>query len=133
MMKTVAICILLVTLGGGYGFLSAMRNQNPYYSSSGEPLVPQDQIGKAWDWQPSPVWLPSYVLCVGRPNGFVISHTRSGYLFRSEERRKAYIRTSKTLGVGIGCLVSIAAVLIQRARRRSNQQIHPIAGDPGSG
>lgn len=132
MKKTVAICALLVALGGAYGFLSAMRNQNPYYSPSGDPLVPQDQMGKAWGWQPSLVWLPSYVLCVGRPNGFVISHTRSGYLFRSEDKRKTYIRTSTLLGVGIGCLVSVAAVLLQRTRRRSNQQIQAIAAKRGS-
>ena len=132
MMKIMTICILLMILGGGYGFLSAIQNQNPHYSVSGDLLVSEADRVKAWSWQPSPAWLPSYLLCVLPQNGFGISHTRSGYLFRSQEKRTVYIAGSTILGVGLGCVVAIASGLIQMARRRSNRQIQPIAGKPGS-
>jgi len=132
-MKIMAISILMMILGGGYGFLSATQNRNPYYSPSGDLLVPQAEIGKAWRWQPSPVWLPSYLLCIMPWNGFGISHTRSGYLFRSPEKLTTYTVASAALGVGVGCVLGIVAGVVQKSRRKSNQQLQPIAGKPGSG
>jgi hypothetical protein len=133
MKTTVTICAILAILGGTYGFVSAKRNQNPYYSVSGDLLVPQEDMGKAWHWQPSPVWLPSYILCVVPRNGFGISHSRSGYLFRSQEEETAYTMGSTMLGIGVGCLLWIVVGMVVRSKRRSNKQIHPIAGKPGSG
>jgi hypothetical protein len=121
MKKTVTICVLLAILGGVYGFLSAKRNQNPYYSVSGDLLVPQEEMGNAWHWKPSPVWLPSYILCVLPRNGFGISHTRSGYLFRSQEKETAYTMGSTMLGIGIGCLLGIVVGVVAGSKRRSNR------------
>jgi ABC-type nitrate/sulfonate/bicarbonate transport system permease component len=96
-------------------------------------LVPREEMGKAWHWQPSHVWLPSYILCVVPRNGFGISHTRSGYLFRSPATETAYTVGSTILGIGIGGLLGIVVGMVTRLKRRSNKQIQPIAGKPGSG
>lgn len=76
--KAALIVLLACLLGVAYGFVSAVQNQNPYDASTAD----------AWHWQPSAVWLPSFMLCRWPPNGVGISHTRSGYLFRSEGDRR---------------------------------------------
>ena len=121
MKKTITICAVLAILGGAYGVLSAKRNQNPYHSVKGDLLVPREESGKAWQWQPSPAWLPSYVLCVVPPNGFGISRTRSGYLFRSPENKLAYTMGSTVLGGGFGLLLGMVFGKVARSRRRSNR------------
>ena len=121
MKKTITICAVLVILGGAYGFLSAKRNQNPCYSVTGDLLVPREETGKAWQWQPSPAWLPSYLLCVVPRNGFGISRTRSGYLFRSQEDRMAYTMGSTVLGGGFGLLLGMGIGKLAESRRRLNR------------
>ena len=58
--KTI-ILVAGIVLGLVYGALSALHNQNPYGHT-----VNRDA---AWHWQPSAVWLPSYLLCKAPRNG----------------------------------------------------------------
>ena len=109
------IAVTLIAIGMLYGFVSALKNQNPFYSARGEMLVPQDQQQHAWSWSPNPLWLPSFLLCKTPANGFGITHTRSGYLFRSQADRNLYFIGSSLLGGFLGLVI---AMTIQRKRRR---------------
>jgi len=117
MKKTGVILALAIVLGSGYGCLSAFLNQNPY-----DYTVTKD----AWHWQPSPVWLPSYVLCKVPPNGFGITHTRSGYLFRSEADRRKYFTGSIIAGTILGLVVSGLVLLL--TRRKKEESVEPSPG-----
>lgn len=113
-MKRIGIILIVaIVLGSGYGCLSALMNQNPY-----DYTVTKD----AWHWQPSPVWFPSYILCKVPRNGFGITHTRSGYLFRSEVNRKAYFIASTILGGILGGVVAGLVLAVTRKRRDSVEQ-----------
>jgi hypothetical protein len=116
MKRTGMILIVAGVLGSGYGCLSAFLNQNPY-----DHTVTKD----AWHWQPSPVWLPSYLLCMFPRNGFGITHTRSGYLFRSEANRRKYFTGSTILG---GFLGSVAAGIVLVATRRRTDSVEHAGG-----
>jgi hypothetical protein len=118
-MKRIGIILIVaIALGLGYGCLSGILNQNPYYPVPGEYNIPEVDMAKAWHWQPSPVWLPSYLLCKVPRNGFGITDTRSGYLFRSEADRKTYFIASTIVGGIIGCLAGCASLLIRRKEGR---------------
>ena len=118
-MKRIGIIFIAgIVLGSGYGCVSAFLNQNPYYPIAGEYNVPEEDMAKAWHWQPSPVWLPSYLVCKFPPNGFGITHTKSGYLFRSEADRRAYIAASTILGGAVGCLVGCLVLAVAQMMKR---------------
>jgi hypothetical protein len=93
-------------LGLAYGGLSGVRNQNPYYVIGDQMRLGEAERGVAWGWKPSAVWLPSYLLCKVPINGFGISHTRSGYLFRTEADRRIYLLGSAIAGAAMGLLVT---------------------------
>jgi len=112
----------LIVLGVVYGYISALWNQNPYFPVPGGGYEgPRGREDKAWHWQPSPLFLPSYILCKVRRNGFGITRTRSGFLFRSEAKRSLYIRTSTILGGGIGLILAIATITIGTLKQRKRQ------------
>jgi len=104
--------VLLVSaaLGAAYGWASALRNVNPYH----EPGAPPAPFGAAWDWRPSPAWLPSYLLCVIPKDGYGIHLTRSGSLFRDDGGRRRYAVASVAIGSAMGLLAS-GGVLLSRA------------------
>jgi hypothetical protein len=99
------VLVVAAVLGLVYGLLSAHLNQNPYDCNV---------TRLAWHWAPSPVWLPSYARCKVPPNGLFISHTRSGYLFRTERSRRAYIAVSAMLGATLGLTVGAGALAVRR-------------------
>jgi hypothetical protein len=128
--RNVVVFVLLLVVGMAYGYLSAVRNENPYYPVPGEFNVPEERMVKAWHWQPSPVWLPSYILCNVPRNGFGIEETRSGFLFRSEAKRSLYFRASTILGGGMGVVVAgIAMVVLRKSKRGAGPLGHPDRGD----
>ena len=116
--RTLIIFFGLIVLGVAYGYVSALWNQNPYFPVPDGPALDED---KAWLWQPSPLFLPSYLLCNVRRGGFGITKTRSGFLFRSEAKRSLYIRTSTILGGGIGLILAIATITIGTLKQRKRQ------------
>lgn len=105
-----------LVLGAGYGWLSALRNSNPYAEPG---AVSAATLGERWGWRPSPAWLPSYVLCVGPRNGYGISRTRSGYLFRTQADRAKYTVASALLGGVMGVLAAACgrAATMELARK----------------
>jgi len=108
------IIVIFVIVGFIYGFVSAIYNQNPYYSPKGELLVSQTELHLAWHWEPSPVWFSSYVLCKVPRNGLGICHTRSGYLFRSQIGRVLYFTGSTVLGIAFGAVLGIVIIFVSK-------------------
>ena len=87
MKKNVILLSCVIFVGAVYGIASAIYNQNPYYPSAGNTTASDEQMFKAWHWKPSPIWMPSYLLCKiakNFPGNWAgIKYTKSGYLFRS--------------------------------------------------
>ena len=106
------IILVFVIVGSLYGFISAIRNQNPYYPAVGTEVESEEQISRAWHWEPSAYWAPSYLLCIFPRNGFGISHTRSGYCFHSQIDRVLYFTGSILLG-GVFGFVAGAIKLVK--------------------
>ncbi len=111
----------ILVLGVAYGYLSATHNQNPYYPIPGANELPNEKRANAWHWEPSPFWLPSYLLCKVPKNGFAITHTKSGYFFRSNAHRLLYICASTFLGGGPGLILAIIIINIKKAKQRKKQ------------
>jgi len=119
----------MVLIGIAYGYISALHNENVYY-----PVPKSDAPAEFWvelercnkwrsvasRWRPSPLWLPSYVLCKLPPGeaGIGISHTKSGYLFRSTGHLVLYRVTSALTG-GVMVLGLGLVVLWIRSRKRA--------------
>lgn len=116
----------LLLVGLVYGYISALHNQNPYYpvpkTAAPEKLWLELQ-SRAWDWRPSPLWLPSYLLCKVPPGepGIGIFWSRSGYLFRSYTGLYLYRFSSTVLGGGFGLIVAIIIIKIKKAKQRKKQ------------
>jgi hypothetical protein len=74
--------ILLFALPGVvYGIVSAYMNQNPFFGWFSATVDHISKIDYAAQWEPSPVWLPSYLHSQA---GVGMSHTRGlGYYFSS--------------------------------------------------
>ena len=111
------LIIVLAVAGCAYGILSARMNQNPYSSALGSGSSAGGDLQLAWNWEPSPLWLPSYLLCKCPPNGIGISYTRSGYLFRSEAARTFYFVGSGVVGAVFGLLVGFAIVILRKREK----------------
>ena len=117
-MKIVLILVVLGLLGAAYGFVSGNHNQNPFYSVDGDLLSPSSQT-QAWHWSPSRLWLPSYLLCTVPSNGYGITRTRSGFLFRSEASRQQYVRGSVALGFVFGLVLgAVCSTVVAYAGRK---------------
>ena len=113
---------VVALVGLAYGYISALHNRNPYYPVPGEKYASEYQT-RAFSWQPSPLWIPSYLLCKvprGEP-GIGISWSKSGYLFRSYAGLYVYELASAVLGAGMGMLAGWAAAKMKPyiLRRRS--------------
>ncbi|MBN2582656.1 MAG: hypothetical protein JXL80_06275 [Planctomycetes bacterium] len=56
--------LLIVVLGGAYGYISAVKNDNPYPIMADEQMSADQRalIAKGKAWRPSPVWLPAYLM-----------------------------------------------------------------------
>ena len=111
------IIVIFVIAGFIYGFASAIYNQNPYYSPKGELLISKTaERHPAWLWEPSPMWIPSYLLCKmaknSQGNWAGITYTKSGYLFSSQIERILYFAGSTVLGIAFGVVSGIGAVFI---------------------
>jgi hypothetical protein len=115
-----ALAIVLV-LGMAYGYLSAIRNQNPYYPVPGADEIPNEKRANAWHWEPSPLWLPSYLLCKIPKNGFAVTYTKSGYLFRSCADLYLYRFSSTVLGGALGLILAIIIINIKKTKQRKKQ------------
>ena len=104
--KMTLIAVLIV--GGIYGFVSAVCNQNPYYPKVGGETSFEEQ---AWDWEPSPTWLPSYLLCKvakrSQGNWAGVTYTKSGFLFRSRTDRILYFLGSILIGITFFIILAI--------------------------
>jgi len=106
-----------VLLGIIYGIVSASMNQNPYYGPGGSLKVLEKDRHMAYQWQPSPVWLPSYLMCVAPINGWGIERTRSGYLFRTWGHLWLYFGLSMAVGAAIGAGIGFAVLRVRRAAK----------------
>jgi len=118
----------LVLLGLVYGYISGLQNQNPYYPIPGGKecmMVDENEnYHRAWDWQPSPFWVPSYLLCKVPGEGerlFGIAYTRSGYYFYSNADRFLYMCSSSVLGGLFGLILSIIIIYIKKANQKQKQ------------
>ena len=112
MKRKASIVLWMVAAGLCYGFLSAGMNRNPHYGLiGGDRVDPVEEEGLAWDWEPSVVWLPSYLLCkVARNTGknwAGVTYTKSGYMFRSRFDLFAYFVFAGIIGALMGWLIGV--------------------------
>jgi len=114
----IVILVAAVVLGSAYGYTSAVENENPYYPRPGGDAREEDQK-RAWNWEPSPLWFPSYLLCKVPRNGLGIRHTKSGYQFRSGADRLVYRGASTVVGGLMGAVLGLGAMLVVRGTRRT--------------
>lgn len=117
-----AIALGLFLAGLAWGWGASLRNQNPYHPEPGSFTVAPERQAAAWHWRPSPLWLPSWLLCTVPRHDFGISRTRSGYLFRTEANRRLYHRAGTLVG---GLFGGIAAGLLLAWPRRRVPGVHP--------
>jgi len=121
----------LVVLGLLYGYISTLHNQNPYYPVP-ESALPEKVwfelnhtklINWAYDWRPSPLWLPSYILCKLPPGepGIGIFWSKSGYLFRSYAGLYLYRFTSTIVGGVMGLILTKTIIAIKALKQRKKQ------------
>jgi len=87
MWKRRGIIGLALFLGLTYGYLSSRLNV-PYEFKAGQAI----HVG---DWQPSPLWFPSYVLARAQ---LYLVETRSGWTFRFDYCENYYRIASTTFG-----------------------------------
>ncbi|NIA22057.1 MAG: hypothetical protein GWP05_08885 [Anaerolineaceae bacterium] len=133
-MKTL-VFFLIVAAGGAYGYVSALQNRNPY-PIAGEEGMPASEVakvplGKAW--QPSPAWLPSYLVCTvwkraiaprtvkglegaGTKESTVVgiglkNRSDRGYKFANSMAKTEYSMTSSAVGAVMGLIVAVMASL----------------------
>jgi len=107
------IIVVFIIIGFIYGLVSAFINQNPHYPAVGSQVANEEQMLKAWRWEPLPIWFTSYTLCKVPRNGFGICHTRSGYLFRSKCGRILYFTGSTVLGIAFCAVLGIGVNKLQ--------------------
>jgi hypothetical protein len=108
-----ALFLIFVAVSSLYGYVGAWGNSNPYYPGPG---LSATSFGNAIQWEPSPLWLTSYVLCKCEVG---IHHTRSGYLFLNASAESKYYLISTLLGLGFGVLTWLGTVLLLHARRKN--------------
>ena len=126
-MRTNPFALLLVGLmvvGGAYGYVSALRNANPHRIQSADPTVTAEELRAGKAWRPSPLWLPSHLVCTVPkrtasatfPSGDSIeahivgygleNRDNRGYAFSSTMKRSRYRIMSTAVGVGFGVIVA---------------------------
>ena len=118
----------LVLLGIVYGYISALHNQNPYYPVPKKSVAEKvwfelkrnEYMFRAYAWQPSPLWLPSYLLCKVPPGepGIGIFWSKSGYLFRSYAGLYLYRFSSTILGGVMGLILAKAIIAIKTLKQK---------------
>jgi len=129
-MKKRTIIVIVFVVGSFYGLVSAIVNRNPYYSIPKQGVAEAD-MAKAWEWEPSELWLPSYVLCKmakhSGGNWAGVTYTKSGYIFRTRSDFGIYFIASIIIGgvagVLLGCMVK-AAVREVQAKTKAAAPIH---------
>ena len=126
-MKTKRIILVAIMLGSVYGLVSAIMNRNPYYPVIGKQTLPHEDMGKAWHWEPSPLWLPSYLLCKvakhSLGNWAGVYYTMSGFLFRSKFDFLLYSIGSTIIGGVIGMLL---ACMVKVAMKKPEANTNPV-------
>lgn len=112
-----AIVVGMVFAGAWYGLLSAMMGRNPHYKAIGSDRVyAYEEEGPAWDWEPSPGWLPSYLLHkIAKHTGenwAGVSYTKSGYVIRSWTDMILFFIGSAFVGALMTWLVGICVSMV---------------------
>ena len=120
--RPVLLLVGLTLLGAIYGYVSAKQNVNPYRASAPEIPEPAEQATQRQAWRPSPLWLPSYLVCVvprrtirrTLPGGEVEFHV-VGYGMESVNGKGYSIghRTKYVLAsAGVGAVFGLAAAVV---------------------
>ena len=116
-MKRALLIGIFAVIGGVYGLIGGYMNENPYYY----PVYSnQPNYTGGWNWEPSVLWITSYILC---KKGIGIEHERSGYMFYNSEERERYHVYSSEVGIGIGLVCGVLTFGIaplMRKRRRAD-------------
>jgi hypothetical protein len=111
-MAKLIILVAVILAGVCYGWVSGLFNQNPHYPEPGKSELTGPDHTRAWNWKPSPLLLPSYLVCVLPEDGYGIEKTPKGYMFRTEEDRKKYIKASAVVGGVIGLVLGLGIVIM---------------------
>lgn len=123
------ILIATIVLGLVYGWISAKKSHNPYYPIPGESNVAEEELHKAWDWEPSPHWLPGYLFCKvaknTEGNWAGVTCTRSGYLFRNRFDLWIYYIACTIIGGVMGMLLGFAGTAVLRGEGAETKPVEP--------
>jgi hypothetical protein len=129
MKKKTVILIAAIVLGLVYGWVSAQKNHNPYYPVPGEHHVANEELHKAWHWEPSSQWLPGYLLCKvaknTQGNWAGVTYTKSGYLFRNRFDLWVYRIACTIIGGVMGMLLGYAGTAVQRGKEAKTRPVEP--------
>jgi len=127
--RPVLLLVGLTLLGGAWGYISAKQNVNPYPAVPAEDPNQAALAPKRQAWRPSPVWLPSYLVCVvprrtirrtNLPSGPMEFHVvgyglesvnDKGYGFTSSADRTKYLTASMGVGGGFGLVAAVVICL----------------------
>src|SRR5262245_61843385 len=82
-----------IMLGAVYGGASLYFNEPPPPNGS----LPDGS--QSWNWRPSPLWLPTYLLMKLE---WFITLTKSGYVFRTRMAYASFSSFSLVLGMALG-------------------------------
>lgn len=107
--KRLLVILAFALPGLIYGLASAYMNQNPYYAWFRPTSTSLSRLEEAWQWRPSPVWVPSYLLTQA---GIGMQYQKApGYHFRSFFDWLVFYVASALLGAaplaGLGALAAL--------------------------
>jgi len=127
--KPLVLVVALAAAGATYGFFSAEKNRNPVrFPDAEQGQAPPEQLARVREWHPSPVWLPSWLVCevprwkrsrvdpvqpqAGRQElpvvgAFLENVNDRGYAFVGKNARSRYSTASMAVGAGLGILVAV--------------------------
>lgn len=129
MKRKTIILIAAIVLGLVYGWISAKKNQNPYYPVPGEHNVAKEEMHKAWGWEPSPQWLCGYLLCKvaknTQGNWAGVTYTKSGYLFRNRFDLRIYSIAGTIIGGVMGMLLGYVVTAVLKGTEAKTKPVEP--------
>lgn len=108
------VVLIVALIGGTYGLIGSLVNINPYTVKSAIGLDEGVSIDEALGWEPSPVWLPSYLTYTWHIG---VKQRKGFWYFPSPAAFALYMATSTFLGLFAFAPVGAGAHNLVRSMR----------------